>query len=336
MDKILVTGGTGLVGSHLLLSLCQKGHQVMALVRSENSKRKVHQLFKAYESDHLLNNIEWISGDITDKYGLLDIFEGITHVYHAAALVSFYQKDADAMMNTNIDGTANVVNACLLSGVKKLCYVSSVAALGVSKHKGEAINELTDWTNSSETSNYSISKYYAENEVWRGAEEGLNVVIVNPAYILGYGDWNESSLQIFKRVKDGLLYHSSGRNGFVGVKDVVKIMIALMEKEVTKERFVLVSENMLFKQLFDFIAAGFNKKKPQIAIPKNLAWIAYLFDQMSSYLLRRKAILTKESVQSAYRESYFDSSKVKDQLNYEFEPIESVVKKSCELFLRYN
>ena len=181
---ILVTGGTGLVGSHLLHFLLKNGEKVKATYRAEASLQKAKNVFHKYNSDQLFNQINWVQADIADYFSLEDIFEDITHVYHCAAVVSFDRRKSDKMYEINVDGTKNMVNLSLSNGVTKFCHVSSVASLG-SYADGRCTDEEAIWTHSSETSYYSITKYYAENEVWRGAEEGLNTVIVNPATILG-------------------------------------------------------------------------------------------------------------------------------------------------------
>lgn len=332
LKKILVTGGTGLVGSHLLLQLVYSENELIAIYRTEESIEKTRSIFSAFGESEQFQKIKWKQADVNDYYALADAFESIDQVYHTAAKVSFHQYDAEEMMSSNIGGTANIVNLCLEHKVKKMCYVSSVAALGESKN-GDCVSEDNDWINSAKTSNYSISKYYAENEVWRGSEEGLEVVVVNPVYILGYGNWNESSLQIFRRVYQGLSYFPSGSNGFVDIEDVVTVMIKLMNSNIINERYLLCSENLNLLDVFQIMSKAFGKKPPKLFIPKRIAFLAYWLDQVKSRLLRQKPILTKESLNSAYTQKCYDSSKVKIALDFSFKSIDQSITEASQKYL---
>lgn len=332
---ILVTGGTGLVGSHLLVKLTSEKQKVRAIYRNKKSIEKAKMVFKALNAEVDFNKIEWVQADLLDYYSLENAFEGISHVYHAAAKVSFAAKDADDLMSSNIDGTANMVNVALDKGIEKLCYVSSVSALG-SYANGKATDEEALWQQNKFTSSYSISKYYAENEVWRASEEGLDVVIVNPATIIGFGDWNDSSSSIIKKVYDGLSYYPSGGNGFVGVNDVVKSMLLLMESKTVNKRYLLVSENITFIKLFSLIANGFNKKPPQKLVPKKWANLTVFVDKFQSFLRGKSPVLTKESVDTAYRVKKYSSEKIKTELDFQFENMDQVIRETCDLYMKHN
>src|SRR5690606_12099887 len=208
---VLVTGGTGLVGAHLLLELAGSGEKLKAIYRSPKRKAFTKSLFKLHNRESDFDSIQWVKADILDIPALEAVFEGVEYVYHCAAIVSFDPADLQQMMKINIEGTANMVNIAVEKQVKKFCYVSSVAAIG--EYVGDKCSdEEAVWQKSKATTNYSISKYYAENEVWRASEEGLNVVIVNPSTILGLGNWNEGSSAIFKKVHDGLRFYPTGSN----------------------------------------------------------------------------------------------------------------------------
>jgi len=322
---ILVSGGTGLIGSHLLHTLLEKKSAIRAIYRSEESLQKTQKVFESYDSNHSIDEVEWVKADITDYYSLKDIFPGITKVYHCAAMVSFDARDVDAMMKINIEGTENMVNLSSEFNVEKFCYVSSVAALGkYPDHK--CTDEDALWQHSKDSSNYSISKYYAENEVWRASEEGLEVVIVNPATVIGFGNWDESSSAIVKRVYDGLRFYTGGSNGFVGVQDVIRAMTVLMESEITNERFLLVSENLTFKKLLQTIATGLGKKPPTLLASKKLANILLKLDQFRAFILQSRSVLTKESVQTAYKDKCYSATKIQTKLGFEFAPMEGVIK----------
>ncbi len=328
---ILVTGGTGLVGSHLLHLLLKNGEKVKATYRSVESLEKAKKVFISYNANDLFNQINWVQADIADYFSLQDIFTGVTNVYHCAAVVSFGRRKADKMYEINVEGTKNMVNLSLINGIKKFCYVSSVASLG-SYADDRCTDEQTNWTHSTETSYYSVTKYYAENEVWRAAEEGLTTVIVNPATIIGFGNWEESSTAIIKKIHDGLNYYTPGSNAFVGVHDVVKAMFQLMNSDISDQRYVLVADNWSFQKLFTNIANGLGKRPPQKEAPRWLANALRRLDEMRYFLLGSKTVLTKQSVDTAFRQKCFSAEKIKTELNFEFEPMDLVIERVTEQF----
>lgn len=332
---ILVTGGTGLIGSHLMLSLLKNGEKLRATFRSSHSIEKVKKLFELEvdNAQELVESIEWIEADLLDLAALENAFNGVEKVYHAAALVSFDQKDAKSLMDINVTGTQNVVNLCLEYNVEKLAYVSSVAALG-QYSDGKCTDEEALWQYQKNISNYSVSKYYAENEVWRAAAEGLKVVIVNPVTVIGYSDWNTSSSMIVKKVAEGLPYYPEGTNGYVGVKDVVRALEILMNKNIDGQRYLLVSENISFKSLFDQLADALKVKPPRWAISKRTAKFAMLFDQIKSLLTASKPALTKESIEAVYAKRCFSATKIKNELDFSFEPIPEVIADQIPHYLK--
>ncbi len=328
---ILVTGGTGLLGSHLLLKLTEKNSRIKALFRNEKKREIVRRLFLYYDPENGQNRyetIEWILCDVLDVDTLHETMVDCKYVYHCAAIVSFQKRDFFTMMKTNRQGTANIVNSCLENGILKLCYVSSTAAIG---GEGEAsISEESKWKQSPQTSGYSITKYSAEKEVWRGAEEGLDVVIVNPCVIIGAGDWNESSLTIFKTIAAGLKFYTNGSNAFVDVRDVSQIMIQLMDSAIKNERFLCIGENNSFKNLFDLIALKLNTKAPSVLIKPWLMGITWRFIWLFSTLAGKKSAITRETARSAFGTTIYDASKIKKQLNFQFRSLNEMVENAIK------
>jgi len=239
---ILVTGGTGLVGAHLLYKLTSQNEKIRAIYRSEHKIQLVKNVFESYSADaeNLFKKIEWVEADILDIPALLEAFKDITYVYHSAAFVSFEPNKYHLLRRTNIDGTANVVNLCLSENVKKLCYVSSIATLG-NELNNKPVSEDTIWNPEADNNDYAITKYGAEMEVWRGTQEGLNAVIVNPGVILGFGFWDNGTGNLFKKAQKGFKFYTSGTIALVSVEDVVKVMIDLMHSDIVNERFVLIA-----------------------------------------------------------------------------------------------
>ncbi|GEO11971.1 NAD-dependent epimerase/dehydratase family protein [Segetibacter aerophilus] len=323
-DSILVTGGSGLVGSHLIQQLIKEGRNVKGLYRSQipdiPGKEKV----------------SWVKGDILDVVALDEAFEGVEQVFHCAAIVSFSEKRKQELFLTNIEGTANVVNAALQAGVKKMCFVSSVAALGKIK-SGGVTNEDTAWDEKNNDSNYGKSKYLAEVEVWRGIAEGLEAVIVNPAIILGAGNWDEGSTKIFKTVYEEFPWYTDGSTGFVDVKDVANAMIQLMDTDVTAQRFILSTENKQFKDVFTIAANAFGKKPPYKKVNKFMANMVWRAAAVKSMFSGEQPLLTKETADAAQRTVRFDNTKLKHYLpSFAYTPLEETIQRVCaELKKKY-
>ena len=332
---ILVTGGTGLVGSHLLYQICQSETKVRAIKRAHSNTNLVRQVFSYYteKADALFQKIEWVDADLLNISELDFAFQGATKVYHCAAWISFNPKHKTKMMHTNIESTTNVVNLCLAHHIKKLCYVSSVAAIGQTINGG-SIDENTPWENSPRNSSYALSKYRSEMEVWRGIEEGLNAVIVCPAIILGPGKWEKGSSMLFKQVWKGLLFYTSGTNGFVDVRDVANVMIQLMEGTIKSNRFILSSESIPFKKTFDYIADALGKKKAHIKIGPFISNISWRIAKIISIISRKSPLITKETVLAGNSISVYNNKKIKTALNYKFRSVEQSCKDFSMLFLK--
>jgi nucleoside-diphosphate-sugar epimerase len=333
---ILVTGGTGLVGTHLLYDLCRSGEKVRVLKRNNSNVSNVRKVFSYYtpDPDKLLNNIEWNDADLLDIYSLLEAMEGIEKVYHCAAMVSFESAHQSEMMRTNIEGTANMVNAALEKRIKKFCHVSSIATLGRAENGGLTHEGIT-WKSSPENSNYSISKYGAEREVWRASEEGLNVIIVNPSLIVGPGNWQQSSSNMFSKGYKGILFYSAGVNGFIDVRDVSALMIRLMNSEINNQRFILNGENASFKHFFELIHSGFSKAHPSVKAGRFLSGLAWRAEKLRSILSGSSPLITKETSRSAHRISRFSNEKISKTFpDHKFISLEKSIKDTCELFLK--
>ncbi len=316
---ILVTGATGFLGSVLTRKLVEQGLQVRAM-------KRVNSRIPDFLQDH--KTIEWVIGDVCDMFSLEDALEGITQVYHTAATISFQPKDKAMMLETNVDGTANLVNLCLEKSQVRLVHVSSVAALGEAKNK-QLIDENTFWEAVNKPSSYSLSKHLSEMEVWRGIAEGLDAVIVNPSIIIGKECGWKGSGSLFSMVDRGLSRYPTGSCGLVAVEDVATAMIKLMDSKITAERFVLNGENWLYKDLFQEIARQFGVKEPQKEVQE---WQLLLAASLMGWLgkLSGKMVgLTKETARSASKNSAFSTEKIKKSIAIEFTPIRPKIAEIC-------
>lgn len=325
---ILVTGGTGLVGSHLLYFLLKENANVRAIHRKNSNIKAVKKVFALYtaEVDSLFNKIEWVEANITDIPALTLAFENIIKVYHCAAFISFDPSKYKVLKKANVEGTANIVNLCLASNIEKLCYVSSVATLG-SNLKDQLISEETPWNPDAKNSVYGITKYGAEMEIWRGTQEGLDAVIVNPGLILGTSPDGGGSSIIISLGASGIPFYPSGAMGIVDVQDVVKTMILLMNSEVKNEQFILVGENLTYKDLLTRLAPMFDKKPPTKKLPKNIMFFLSGMDWVSNKLFNTKRRIVKATVRSMFTISLYDMFKIKNTLGFQFTPTEETLKR---------
>lgn len=322
---ILVTGGTGLVGAHLLLQLAENETPIRALYRNETSLEKIQALFNAHDKIALFSKIEWVLGDITDIPSLETAFENIQHVYHCAGLISFDPKDEDRLRKINIEGTANIVNFCIAYHIQKLAFVSSIAALGDLAQNETAISESSEWNPEFYHSDYGISKYGAELEVWRGYQEGLPVVIVNPGVIIGSTLWEDGSGAIITKVKKGMSFYTKGQTGYVGVNDVVSILIALMNSNCNGERFSLVAEHFTYEHLLKTIALKTESAVPSIYIKPWITNIIWRLDWILATFFFKKRTLTKYMASTIHTIDSYSNEKVKTELKYEFQSIAVVL-----------
>ncbi len=334
---ILVTGGTGLVGSHLLHKLVSNGENVRATYRREKTLARVKHVFSYFSDDYesLFNNIEWVEADINDIPKLEDAFKNITHVYHCAAFVSFEPDKYKTLRKINIKGTDNIVNISISNNIKKLCYVSSIAAIGHHSNPEKLIDEQTAWNTEEDNSVYAITKYGAELEVWRGTQEGLDAVIVNPGIILGAGYWNGgSSGNLFKKIYKGMHHYANGITGYVDIWDVVNTMHQLMTSEIKNESFILVSENLSFKTFQTKTASALDVKPPNKEAKPWLLGIAWRLDWLQFKLFGKRRNLSKQAAKSAVRITKYDNSKLKNMMNFEFKPIDETINEVSKLYLK--
>ena len=329
--SVLVTGGSGLIGTHLMLNLLKEGISVRAIQRSSTNLQPVQDVFSFYGHGDLFQKIDWVYGDILDITSLEEAMDGITHVYHAAALVSFNPSDKEQLYKMNIEGTANLVNACLLQNVSKLCYVSSTAAVGKSK-EGELSVETNKWDEEEVTSNYAISKHYAENEVWRGIAEGLPAVMVNPCVIIGPGDLTRSSGTLFGTIKKGLKFYTSGANAFVDVRDVADAMVLLMDSKIESERFLLIGENLKYQDLFQKIANSLGVKGPTILAKGFMVDLAWRLEKVKSWITQKAPVVTSESAKSAISVNKFSAQKMTDATGFTFRNMDEATQNAGAFF----
>jgi dihydroflavonol-4-reductase len=315
-EKILVTGGTGLLGSYVLRALIQQHKYITALYRGH---------FPVLLTPAEIEKVNWVRGDILDITSLQDAMADSTHVYHCAGMVSFNPSRAEEMMKINAEGTANVVNISLECGIKKMVHVSSVSALG-RKRNHVTVNEQVKWDEDANLSTYGSSKYQAELEVWRGISEGLDAVIVNPTIILGVGDWHKGSAAMFKNAYQEFPWYTEGTSGFVDAMDVAKIMIRLMDSDISADRFIISGENRSYKEVFTQMALAFGKKPPYKKATPFLSGIVWRWEKIKSLFSSADPLLTRETAETAQMHVSFDNSKILNNLSdFQFRTVDETI-----------
>jgi nucleoside-diphosphate-sugar epimerase len=321
---IFVTGGTGFLGSYLLRYLVKKGYQNIKALKRKNSSLALVEEVK--------DRIQWIDGDLQDILSLELAMEGVDQVYHCAANVSFNKKEVKKMMRTNVEGTANIVNIALDFGIEKLVHISSIAALGRSKDQ-KNVDEKTPWQRDNANSNYAISKYLSEQEVWRGIAEGLPAAILNPSVIIGSGFWDVGTSQMFQEVWKGLRFYPVGASGFVDVRDVALLAIKLMESDQIKERFIVNNKNCNYLEFFSEVAKKLNKKAPDIKVSPILRGLAWRLDWLRSKFTGRPHLITKETANLVSNTFHYDNSKSIQTFDYRYIPFEKSLTDITDQFI---
>jgi len=330
----LVTGATGILGSHVLLELLRNGQPVVACKQNGSDLARVEKLFSYYVPNHseLFSRIKWVEVDVRDIFSIEDALEGITTVYHCAGLVSFDKRDRQKLTEINELGTANVVNACLGKKTAALCHVSSIGAINNSDYI-LPLHEDVFWKKSGRESHYAISKYNGEREVWRGMEEGLNAVIVNPGVILSPGFRNQSSSRIVDTCYRGNKYYTSGSTGYVAAADVARIMVALITERKYKNRYIVVEGNYRFREVFSRIQTQFKNPVPHIHVPRAALFVLGFFESIVSFFRGKPPRINNAIINAAFNQQVFSNKKVSETLDYSFVSIDQTIAQICKAYL---
>lgn len=334
---VAITGATGMLGAYILFYLLKAGYTVKALKRESSSLGITQTVFRFLGApQNMLTKVTWVNGDLTCPEDLMDFISPGDTVYHAAAVVSFDTSERETLFKTNLTGTQYVVDTCIEKKAAKLCYISSIAALGTPENPNEPVNETHKKTAGTKSSGYSESKFRAELEVWRGNAEGLKTVIVNPSVIMGVGDWKNGSSALVGAAAKGLHFFTEGITGYTDARDVAQIAIKLTESEITGERYIINTDNLSFKQLFNMLTDAMGVKRPSIKAGKTLLAIAQRTDYVRTLVTRKKPLLTKETVRSAVKKQYYSNQKVLNALSWDFIEMDTSVKEIAQFYLNNN
>ena len=327
-----------MLGARIVFDLLRGGHQVRAIYRN---KKRIDQFtknisFYTKNAKELSKKIEWIEAEILDYPALCVAVEGVEWVIHSAAMVSFHADDQKAMLDINVNGTANVVNACLLHHVSRFCHISSIAALG-KEEDGQLINENSAWIPEQKHSGYQISKFHSEMEIWRGINEGLEAMIVNPSVILGPGEWHAGSPAFFNNIYKGMKFYPTGGTGFVDVRDVSAAILTLINDEnwsmAKGTRFLLNASNISYQKAFELIAESLNVKAPSLLANKYLLALAWRAAWVAGKLTGKKPLITRGSVGNASKKQLFNGTKITTEFDFEYRPIETTIAEIGQMYL---
>ncbi len=316
---IFITGANGLVGSEICKSLLAKGHSIRATRRSNSNMSLL---------GGTASKIEWVEADILDLPTIGQNLDGVEAFIHAAAMVSFDKRDHSRMMKINVDGTAGLVNLCIEQDVPHFLLISSIAAIGRVKNI-DVIDEKTKWQTSELNSQYAISKYHAEMEVWRGGEEGLKFTIVNPSVVLGMGDLQQSSAKLFKYVWDQKPFYTDAIINYIDVKDVSDITSRFIELGPQNDRFILNAGDIYYKEFFQIMAMHLGKRAPFIKASKPIVWAAVIAETLKGWITGSRPLVTAETAKLSQKNFKYRNNKIKEKLGIEFSPLEQTIERIC-------
>ena len=330
----LVTGATGLLGTHLIMELLSRGERVRALVRPSANRQSVEDVFR-FCNNNLFGNIEWAEGEVLDIDSLEQAMQGCSHVFHCAAIVSYHPSERAEMYRVNTEGTANVINMALHLGNIKVGFVSSIAAIGKAKNN-EHVDEESEWVENDMNTHYAITKQLSEMEFWRGIHEGLEGVAFNCGFIIGPGSFERSSPSLFRKLNEGMRFYPPGGTGFIAVADAAWCIAELTLGPTTHERFILVTENRSMKEIFQLVAQSLGVKVPTQEAKPWILQVARAAEWLKEKTTGRKALVTRETVKNASLRFYYDSSKMQRATNLKATPISEAIQQTAAYFRHCN
>ncbi len=332
MSRVLITGATGFVGGHILGQLYLRGYKIRATYRSANFD-ELALICKALQIDFdkLHSSVEWIKLDLLDKVALDRAMWDIDEVYHCAAMVNFDSDKANTLKDNNIGITQNIVDTCLRKRINKLCYISSIGALGGHRPTDGKIDEYCFADNEQTSSVYSNSKQLAEKVVWQAIKESLETIILNPGIILGPGSLDKGGNLLIKKIHRGMFCYTRGATGYVDVRDVAGIALYCMEHNITNRRLVCVSENLSYKELFKTILQVLNKRRPLVKIHKPLLYVAYAGVMLSNLFKKKKSPFTKATLLTSLKQHVYDNTRIRQTVDYKFTPIRQTIEDTIKL-----
>jgi nucleoside-diphosphate-sugar epimerase len=333
IHNILVTGGTGMVGAHLLHKLSGKGYNIFTTYRDKQSILKAEKIFSFYTDKYkdISDSINWIECDLTDRNMLKKLFSEVDCVINCAAVISFSPGDEKSVISSNIDIASSVVDSCLESDVKRLIHLSSIASLGDTEN-GEEHTEENIWKSSKNKSAYSISKFESEMEVWRGIYQGLNAIILNPSIIIGPGDWDSGSPSIIKQIDKGLPFYTNAYNGYTSVYHVTDAIYSALKGTEEGKRYIVSSDNLSYKDLIYTICNTLKRKAPGKLIKrwlfKPITFIGEVFNRIG---IRNK--FNKQLEKSIFNSYFYNGTLITKELDFRYSDLKKDITTIVNIYL---
>ncbi len=320
-SKIFLTGASGFVGQHTIKLLISQGYtQITCLTR-----QPIDKISEKYPC-------QWITGDLSNLTFLEEQLADKDVIINLAADVTFSTNNKKQFLQNAVTTTANLVNAALYTGIKKMIHISSVAAIGRKKQK-DYIDEKVLFSHSPYDTTYGLAKFLGEQEVWRGHAEGLNATVLCPSMILGTGDWNRSSIKLFQKIHNGLKYFPTGITGWVSVNDVANAVSKCLQGDFSGERFIISAENRSYQDIFSLIATAVQAQKPIKALTPALGKTLIAIDKLRSLFSKEDPLLTKETLMSTSVESIYDNSKSIKELGLQYANINETIRQAGKAYL---
>ncbi len=325
-SKIFLTGASGFVGNHVLRLLVDNDFTDITCLKRPQSDL-------SYLGEACINICNWVEGDLLDQALLEDCLSGQEVIINIAADVTFDLRHKKKLLRNARDTTSNLVNAGLYNRVGKLIHISSVAALGRRK-KSETIDENNIFSHSQYDTTYGLAKFLSEMEIWRGHTEGLPATVLCPSMILGSGNFEKSSINIFKNIYEGQRFFPTGTTGWVSVEDVAFAVLKCLTGNFSGERFIISAENLAYKDIFGRIASSLKVKRPGIALSPLLGMILWRIEKFKSTFSDSPPLLTKETLQSTSVDSLYDNSKSIKLLGMQYSDMDKTIIESSMKFLQ--
>ena len=322
---VLVTGGTGFIGSHVVRELILRNMRVRVLLRKKAVTKNIQGL-----------PIEVAYGDLLHLDSLRSALRGVKHVFHVAALFSFWPARKDFIFKVNVDGTRNLMEAAMQEGVNRVIYTSTVAAIGATRDPSSPVKEEWEFNLGFTKDPYVLSKKAAEEVVMEYVRKGLDVVIVNPSGAIGPGDIRPTPTGrlLLSFLNGELPGYIHGGGNLADVRDIARGHLLAFERGRPGQRYILGGENLFIHETLHLFSKATGLSAPRLRIPYPVAWLYALYEEVYSFVFRREPLLTRATLRGSRFYLFCSSEKAEKELGYKRSDLTPAVKEAASWFLR--